>query len=81
LLATRELVRLELPRVAIESQPLENGFSPGRVFESTLALEFMLEITVTLQNFFEIVAGICHAMLKLVHLVFDLLKTAERAQR
>jgi hypothetical protein len=41
----------------------------------------VLKIAVTLQNLFEIVTRISHAVLELVHLVFNLLKSPERAQR
>ncbi len=40
----------------------------------------MLQVAVTRQNFFEIVTRVGHAMLKRVHLVFDLLESSERGQ-
>jgi hypothetical protein len=43
-------------------------------------LKLLLQIAVALENLFEIVAGIGHAMLELVHLVFDLLQTSERSE-
>jgi hypothetical protein len=43
--------------------------------------EFVLEVAVTFENLFEIVAGIRHAMLQLVHLMFDLLQTSKGSKR
>ena len=43
-------------------------------------LEFVLQIAVTLENLFQIVAGVGHAMLQLVHLVFDLLQAGQTQQ-
>ena len=40
----------------------------------------MLQITVASQNFFEIITRIAHAVLELVHLVFNLLQAAECRQ-
>jgi hypothetical protein len=41
----------------------------------------MLKIAVTREHLFEIFARVGHAMLKLVHFVFDQLKPAERGER
>ena len=41
----------------------------------------MLKITVTRQHFIKVFTGIRHAMLKLMHLVFNLLKMTERGER
>ena len=41
----------------------------------------MLQIAVALENLFQIVAGVSHAMLELVHLVFDLLQMTKRRER
>jgi hypothetical protein len=43
--------------------------------------EFVLEIAVAFENLLEIVAGIGHAMLQLMHLVFDLLQTSKGGKR
>ena len=40
----------------------------------------MLKITVTRQHLIEVVTGIRHTMLKLMHLVFNLLKMTEGSQ-
>ena len=44
-------------------------------------LELVLQIAVALENFFQVVAGVRHAMLQLVHLMFDLLQTTKRGER
>src|ERR1700754_4633061 len=41
----------------------------------------MLEVAVAFENLLEIVAGVSHAMLQLMHLMFDLLQTPEGCQR
>ena len=41
----------------------------------------MLQIAIARQNLFEIVAGIRHAMLKLVHLVLNPLEMAKGRER
>ncbi len=41
----------------------------------------MLQIAIALEDLFQIVAGVCHAMLQLVHLVLDLLQTTEGSER
>ena len=41
----------------------------------------MLQIAVARENFFEIVAGVGHAMLELMHFVFNLLQPAKGGER
>ena len=41
----------------------------------------MLQIAVTRKNFFQIVAGVGHAMLELMHFVFNLLQPAKGSER
>ena len=81
LLAAGELLSFERPHVAIKPESLENRFGPRGIFKTTFVFELVLQIAVALENLFEIVAGVCHAMLQLVHLMFDLLQTAKRSQR
>src|ERR1044071_148419 len=81
LLAAREFLGLQRPHFTIETESLENRFSSRGVFKTTFVLKLLLQIAVTLENFFEIVAGFGHAMLELVHLVFDLLQTTECSER
>ena len=52
-----------------------------RILKAAFVLELMLEIAVTLQNLFQIVAGLRHAMLELMHLVLDLLQVAKGGER
>jgi len=72
-LAAGKFLRFKRPHVAFETETLKNGFRFRGVFETTFELKFMLQVAVTLENFVELVAGVRHAMLKVVHLVFDLL--------
>ena len=67
--------------LAIKTQPLQNRFGLGRVFEPTFALKLVLQIAVALEHFLKIGIRLGHAMLKLVHLVFDLLQVTESGER
>src|SRR5205085_10338112 len=80
LLAAGKLLGFHLPIVAIEPEPLENRFGLCRIFKTSLTLVFMLQIAVARQNFFQLIGGVAHTMLKLVHFMFDLLEMTERGQ-
>ena len=81
LLAAGKLFSFHLPRFAIEAQALQDRFGFGGIFKAAFAFVLVLQIAVARQDFFQIIAGVSHAMLKHVHLVFDLLQPAKRRQR
>src|ERR1044071_3934982 len=73
LLPAGKFLRLQIPTLTFEAKPLQDGFGFGRVLEASLALELMLKLAVALKHRVKIVACFRHAMLKLVHLMLDLL--------
>jgi hypothetical protein len=77
LLSARKLLGFERPHFAIEAESLEDGFGARGVFETAFMLKLMLKIAVTFEDLFEVVTRFGHAMLELVHLMFDLLQTTE----
>src|SRR5215216_1529541 len=81
LLAAGEFLRFQRPHLTFETEPLENGFGSRGIFEAAFVFKLMLQIAVALENFFQILARVCHAMLQLVHLMFDLLQAAKRSER
>ena len=81
LLSAGKLFSFQRPHVALESESLKNRLGFRGVFESTFVFELVLQIAVAFENLVEIVAGVGHAMLQLVHLMFDLLQAAKRSER
>jgi len=80
LLAAGKFLRFKRPHIAFETETLKNRLRFRAVFKTAFELKFMLQIAVTLENFVELVAGIGHAMLKIVHLVFDLLESTKGSE-
>ena len=77
LLASGKLLGFQRPLIAIKAESLQDRFGLGGVLESAFVLKLMLQIAVTLEHLFQIVTHFGHAMLELVHLMFDLLQTTE----
>src|SRR6185503_8168052 len=67
--------------LTIETESLEDRLRARGILETTFVLKLLLKIAVALEDLLQIVARVSHAMLELVHLVFDLLQPAKRRQR
>jgi hypothetical protein len=69
-----------LPVIAIEPEALQDAFGLRRVLKAAFTFVFMLQIAVASQNLLQIVAGIAHTVLELMHLVLDLLQATKGRQ-
>jgi glycerol-3-phosphate responsive antiterminator len=81
LLTAGKLLSFHFPGFPIKAKALQNRLCFSRVFKAAFAFILVLQIAVLLEDLFQIVAGVGHTMFEVMHLVFDLLQPAKRAER
>jgi hypothetical protein len=79
-LSAGKLLGFERPHFALETETLKTRFRTRGVVKAAFEFKLVLQIAVAFENFIEIISRFGHAMLKLVHLMFDLLQPAKRRE-
>src|SRR5436309_2856268 len=81
LLPAGKNLRRRRPNFAVEAQALQYRFGARRVLEAALMLELVLQVAVSREHRVEVFRRFGHAMLELMHLMFNRLELTEGRER